>query len=160
MRYYSFVFVGIFLLGVTACNKKSEALWLAEREQIRLYFQQEGISNYTENEDAGYFYHITQVGDSSLAQADINSKVELKYASWLLDGSLIDDTYANSSTLLTLSSAIPGLQLVLPNLHIGTKARIVLPSRLGYGTAGLSPLIPANSILRIDVEIIEIHPHF
>ena len=76
MRYYSFVFVGIFLLGVTACNKKSEALWLAEREQIRLYFQQEGISDYTENEDAGYFYHITQVGDSSLAQADINSKVD------------------------------------------------------------------------------------
>jgi FKBP-type peptidyl-prolyl cis-trans isomerase len=160
MRFYILVFAGLLFLGLTACNKKSETLLLAERAQIRAYFEQEGISNYIEDNDAGYFYHITENGDSTLDRANIASKVELKYESWLLEGTLIDDTYANTSTILTLSSSIPGLQLVLPNFYIGTKARVVLPSRLGYGEAGLSPLIPSNSILMIDVEIIEIHPHF
>lgn len=167
MLYRILLFFIVFALA--ACNKEEEALWLAERDQIRLFLQNEGIVplssdttyGYYEDSTAGYFYHITQPGDPTLAKPNARSKVEMHYIAKLLDGTVISETYTSGLTNhITLSDAVPGLQLALLRFHIGTKARIILPSRLGYGEAGLSPDIPANSILIFEVEIIEIHPHF
>ena len=139
----------------------SDDRWNAERVQIRQYLQDEGINDYMEDFTSGYFYHIIESGDSTRDQPSIRRTVEMHYKITLLDGTLVENTFQQATAeRIQLSNAIAGLKLVLPNFFIGTKAKIFLPSRLGYGETGLAPSIPANSILIIEVEILEIHPHF
>ena len=41
-------------------------------------------------------------------------------------------------------------------LNEGSKARLYIPSPLGYGSRDRSPIIRANSILVFDVELVEV----
>ncbi|MBM4131760.1 FKBP-type peptidyl-prolyl cis-trans isomerase [bacterium] len=50
---------------------------------------------------------------------------------------------------------IPGWDLGLRGLKVGTKARLIIPSTLGYGKQG-TPGIPPNADLVFDVELVEI----
>ncbi len=48
-----------------------------------------------------------------------------------------------------------GLNEALLELHYGSKARIILPSALGYGIGGDGDRIPQSTVLVIDLKVIE-----
>jgi FKBP-type peptidyl-prolyl cis-trans isomerase len=52
-----------------------------------------------------------------------------------------------------LGQVIPGWDEGLMLLKKGSKAKLIIPSPLGYGESGAGAMIPPNSILVFDVEV-------
>jgi len=51
---------------------------------------------------------------------------------------------------------IPGWVEGLQLMHVGEKYKLFIPAELAYGAQSPSPLIPANSVLVFDLELIAI----
>jgi FKBP-type peptidyl-prolyl cis-trans isomerase len=55
-----------------------------------------------------------------------------------------------------MGQVIPGWDEGLMLLKKGSKAKLIIPSPLGYGESGAGAMIPANSILVFDVEVTDV----
>ncbi|MEO7531750.1 MAG: FKBP-type peptidyl-prolyl cis-trans isomerase [Sediminibacterium sp.] len=78
----------------------------------------------------------------------------------LADGTVVEDTYASKKPFHTTPLGfilIPGLNAALLEMPEGSKWTLYIPSALAYGDKSTA-LIPANSALVIDVELVEVKP--
>jgi hypothetical protein len=149
------------ILLLSSCYDDGESLWLEERVQIRTYLQDQGITEYIEDSTAGYFYYLLAPQDTTLDWPDMSEEVELNFRMTLLDGTELYSTYTNAETdTIKMSDAITGWQLALQNFYVGDQFVLILPSRLAYGKDGLDGLVPPDSPLIFEVDLVEIHPHF
>ena len=86
--------------------------------------------------------------------------VKMDYTGWLPTGCLFDSSFLPGmnplSFLLGNNQAIPGIEESLITLKVGNVARIVIPPEKAYGTNGISGLIPPNSPLYFEVEILDV----
>jgi FKBP-type peptidyl-prolyl cis-trans isomerase len=55
-----------------------------------------------------------------------------------------------------IGQLIEGWEIALLEMHNGDKGRIMIPSKLAYGTQGLLGVIPQNSDIIVEIEIISI----
>lgn len=55
--------------------------------------------------------------------------------------------------------SIAGLRYGIPGMRVGGKREIIISPHLAYGEAGVPGLIPANALLRCQVELLEIREH-
>jgi hypothetical protein len=150
-----------FALCISSCYDKGEAIWLDERIQIRSYLQDQGITSYVEDSTAGYFYYFLAPQNTTLDWPDMSEEVEVNFRMTLLNGSELYSTYPSGQTdTIKMSEAIPGWQLAFQNYYVGDQVVLILPSRLAYGKKGIEGLVPANSPLIFEVELVEIHPFF
>lgn len=164
MRYFVPIFL-IFSSFFCSCDRRNDALWEEEKIQIRAYLQSIGITDYTEDPESGYFYYLSDTDSVSNGRPNVNSEIEVLYTAKLFDGTVFYESDPAYPDFIYLSDAIPGWQLALPNFQIGAKGTIIIPSRLGYGEDGLTDeygdvIVPPNSILIFDLQLVEIHPHF
>ena len=58
---------------------------------------------------------------------------------------------------LFTEQVIPGLEDGISQLSIGETARISIPSNKAYGPSGFPGLVPANSDLVFEVELLDFH---
>jgi len=109
-------------------------------------------SGLTMTRDAsGVYYAISAVGTGTEV-ISLTSTITANYTGRYLDGSTFDSS-TDGTFSGTLSTLIAGWGKILPGKLIsGGKVRIVIPSALGYGTAG-SGSVPANACLDFDIEI-------
>ncbi len=56
------------------------------------------------------------------------------------------------------AAIIPGLKSAILKLRIGDKARVFIPAHLAYASQGLKNVVPPNSNLVYDIELLEIIP--
>ena len=103
-------------------------------------------------------------------------QVPVTYAGYLEDGTLFDtnvedvaETFHNLNPgkrdqggyrpypieIGPNSPMIPGFREALNMMKVGERLRIFVPPHLGYGEAGMRGVIPPNSILIFDLEIVE-----
>ena len=113
--------------------------------------------NKTYTTDSGLQYILTEIGDG--ARAKTGDKVSVHYIGKLADGKEFDNSYKRGtpfSFTIGEGKVIKGWDEGITLLNAGDKAVFTIPSQLGYGPMEIPGLIPANSILVFEVEVLSI----
>jgi peptidyl-prolyl cis-trans isomerase A (cyclophilin A) len=104
--------------------------------------------------ESGLRYQILQKGEGK--RAEKGNTVSVHYKGQLADGTVFDSSYKRNSPLdfqVGVGQVIPGWDEGICLLNVGDKARLVIPSDLGYGSAGAGGVIPPDATLVFDVEL-------
>lgn len=107
--------------------------------------------------DSGLRYQIIQNGNGPIAKH--NDTVSVHYKGQLSDGTVFDSSYKRNQPIdftLGVGQVIPGWDEGISLLKVGDKARFVIPSHLAYGSQGAGGVIPPNSNLIFDVELMAV----
>jgi peptidylprolyl isomerase len=107
---------------------------------------------------SGLQYVILEEGSGEQPQP--GDVVAVHYEGKLADGTVFDSSYSRGDPIrfpLGQGYVIPGWEEGIGLLREGSKARLVIPPNLAYGETGAgNGVIPPNSTLTFDVELIEI----
>ncbi|WP_139959486.1 peptidylprolyl isomerase [Flavicella sediminum] len=116
----------------------------------------EVAAGYDETE-SGLRYKIIQEGNGT--KATKGAGVSVHYKGQLLDGTVFDSSYKRKQPIdftIGVGQVIKGWDEGIQLLTVGAKARLVIPSSLGYGAAGAGGVIPPNATLIFDVELVAV----
>ncbi|MFV0345202.1 MAG: peptidylprolyl isomerase [Bacteroidales bacterium] len=139
---------------------EAEIKALADRdkqERERAEAEIEKLSQGYKKSSSGLRYNLLQVGDGEQAKAGHTVKVH--YEGKLSDGTLFDSSYKRERPIefpLGAGHVIKGWDEGISLLKVGDKAQFVIPPHLGYGSAGAGGVIPPNSVLVFDVELLAV----
>lgn len=98
------------------------------------------------------------VGSSSAAVVN-GDTVVVHYAGAFTDGKIFDSSYQKNSPITFQVGAgqiIKGIELGIIGMKIGGKRQLVIPADLAYGAAGQGSVIPPNTPLIFEIELLEI----
>ncbi|MCL4156999.1 UNVERIFIED_CONTAM: hypothetical protein GTU68_065940, partial [Idotea baltica] len=107
--------------------------------------------------ESGLRYQIIQEGNG--VKAEKGKTVSVHYKGQLSDGTVFDSSYKRKEPIdfpLGVGQVIPGWDEGIGLLKVGDKARLVIPSHLGYGSAGAGGVIPPDATLVFDVELMDV----
>jgi len=93
------------------------------------------------------------------AEAKSGQTVTVHYVGTLANGQKFDssrDRDEGFSFKLGAGQVIAGWDQGVPGMKIGGKRRLTIPPDLGYGPSGYPPVIPPNSTLVFEVELLEV----
>ncbi len=111
---------------------------------------------YTLN-DQGLGIKILEEGTGTIPEKGENIKVH--YTGFLADGTKFDSSVDRGRPIefiLGIGRVIDGWDLAFAQMKRGTKARILIPPELGYGSRGAgNGVIPPNATLIFEVELME-----
>lgn len=110
-----------------------------------------------EETSSGLRYKIIQKGEGVKPQK--GQTVKVHYKGQLADGTVFDSSYKRNQPLefnVGVGQVIAGWDEGIGLLNVGDKARLVIPSDLGYGSRGAGGVIPPNATLVFDVELMEV----
>jgi peptidylprolyl isomerase len=134
--------------------EKTQSFREAETKTIDDYAKANGLK--TIKLPSGLQYVVTQQGTGAKPQQ--GEQIKVHYKGTLLDGKQFDSSYDRGQPFaftLGVGGVIRGWDEGLALLNMGSKATLLVPSHLAYGKRGAGEAIPANAILRFDVELIE-----
>jgi hypothetical protein len=103
--------------------------------------------------------HITEVeiGTGNVAEQD--SRVIVNVCGELNRGEVFLDTFQDKNPMhieLKKRDCIAGLRYGIIGMRVGGRRKFTVSPHLGYGAEGLPDKIPANAVLRFDVELLEV----
>ncbi|ODN84701.1 FK506-binding protein 1 [Cryptococcus amylolentus CBS 6039] len=87
-------------------------------------------------------------------------RVAIHYVGTLLDGSKFDSSRDRGSPfqcVIGQGQVIRGWDEGVPQLSVGQKANLICTPDYAYGARGFPPVIPPNSTLKFEVELIKIN---
>lgn len=142
---------------------------IIDNEILDNYLAENGID--AQKTESGLRYVILEEGDGP--KPEVGQKVSVDYTGWVLNGGYFDSSnkdvamekglyderrepYQPYTFPIGQGQVIKGWDEGIALLKEGTKARLYIPSPLGYGSRDRSPIIRANSILVFDVELVEV----
>ena len=136
-------------------SEKSEAdILRAEAEKESL----EKLSEGMQETESGIKYKISKEGTGPNAKKD--DLLSVHYSLQLVDGSEIDSSFTRGAPIeftCGVGQVIKGWDEAMQLLNKGSKARLIIPSELGYGAVGAgNGVIPPNATLIFDVELVDI----
>ena len=111
-----------------------------------------------EKTKSGLRYQIIQKGNGK--KAEKGNMVSVHYKSQLADGTVFDSSYKRKEPIafqVGVGQVIAGWDEGICLLNVGDKARLVIPSDLGYGSSGAGGVIPPNATLVFDVELVKVN---
>ncbi len=134
--------------------KNADSLSQAKKDDAMIQsFKASGKWNPSGSKD-GVYYEILKEGSGDFVKVSDTVSVFYK-GSLLSDGSTFDQTKDKPANF-PLSRLIKGWQIGLPFCKIGGKIRIVIPSAMAYTIRSRSKLIPPNSVLIFDIDVVDV----
>ena len=108
--------------------------------------------------DSGLQYVvIEEASDANAATPKETDNVTVHYTGTLIDGTVFDSSVErNEPASFPLNGVIPGWTEGLQLMKVGSKYRFFIPSALAYGEQGAPPVIPPNSTLIFEIELLSI----
>lgn len=110
-----------------------------------------------EKTESGLRYQIIQKGSG--AKASQGKNISVHYKGQLTDGKVFDSSYERKQPIdftVGVGQVIKGWDEGLQLLQVGDKARLVIPSHLGYGSQGAGGVIPPDATLIFDIELMDV----
>jgi FKBP-type peptidyl-prolyl cis-trans isomerase FkpA len=104
---------------------------------------------------SGLQYEILNAGTGRKpGEADV---VSVNYKGSLIDGTVFDSSYDRGEPAeFPLDDVIPGWSEGIQLMNVGSTYRLYIPSALAYGEQGAQNVIPPNSALIFEVELLSI----
>jgi peptidylprolyl isomerase len=85
--------------------------------------------------------------------------VIVHYTGWLTNGTKFDSSVDRNRPfdfVIGQGKVIKGWDEGVASMKIGGKRKLTIPANLGYGANGMPPVIPPNSTLIFDVELLDV----
>jgi FKBP-type peptidyl-prolyl cis-trans isomerase len=104
---------------------------------------------------SGLAYKITQEGTGKLPEK--GKKVAVHYKGYLEDGKEFDNSFTRGEPIeivLGTRQVIEGWDEGIGYFKVGSKGTLRIPANLGYGARGAGAVIPPNSLLFFDIEVV------
>lgn len=104
----------------------------------------------------GLWYMIYEKGSGAAAES--GKMASIKYKVWLLDGTLCysSDDLGLKKFRIGKGGVEKGLEEGILLMHVGDKARFIMPPHLALGLVGDEDKIPPRSIILYEVELVQI----
>ena len=107
---------------------------------------------------SGLKYQDLVVGNGPMAEE--GTPVVVNYTGWLTDGTKFDSSYDPGRQPLPFTigagMVIRGWDEGVKGMRVGGKRKLTIPADLAYGEQGRPPVIPANSTLVFEVELVSV----
>ena len=91
--------------------------------------------------------------DTTTATATIGDTVTVAYKGTLNSNGYLFDSAKNFTFVLGAGDVIKGWDQGIQNMKVGSKRKLIVPSKLGYGKRGCKPDIPSNSTLNFIITL-------
>lgn len=141
----------LFITLLMSCNKVSEKEQSKiDRDLIEKYVADNNLTGEFTPNDLWYDVETQGAGE----QAYSNAQVKVSYTGYLLDGTQFDKS-PDAGITFSLNNVIDGWQQGIPKFKEGGNGKLIIPSKLGYGTSKTGS-IPENSVLIFDVKLITV----
>ncbi len=141
------------LIGGCNSNKETVDQVAADDLMIRNFLSTNNLQ--AQRDPSGIYYRIVTPGAPNTAPAPVDT-VRVHYTGSLLSGAIFDTSRPDRPIRFTLERLIVGWQVMLPQMQIGERRVMYLPSDYGYGSRGQGP-IPPNAVLIFDVELLGVN---
>lgn len=133
-----------------------------EKEQTRLETLQRELELELENRwpdavktPSGLRYVVTKKGNGGKSPKQ-GTAVTVHYTGTLLDGKMFDSSVRRGEPAqFAVGQVIEGWNEALVSMTKGEKRTLIIPPELGYGSQGYPGVIPPNSYLVFDVELLD-----
>ena len=136
---------------------------MAAAEMPEIVLDEEAMADFLDRDlsstSSGLQYVIEEEGTGALAEA--GNVVQVHYTGKLADGTVFDSSYERGQPIafpLGQGIVIPGWDEGIGLLNVGGEAKLIIPPELAYGEAGVRGVIPPNSTLYFEVELVDILP--
>ncbi len=105
--------------------------------------------------DSGLRYIVEKKGDGG-ESPEMGTAVTTHYTGTLLDGTKFDSSVDRGQpATFKIGQVIPGWNEALMDMTRGEKRTLIIPPELGYGERGYPGVIPPNSYLVFEVELLD-----
>lgn len=138
--------LGLWVTGAAACAPTIEQTRFASSL---------GVDLAASTKVAGGEYVRDLVAGAG-ADVTAGATVSVRYSGWLADGTLFDSNEGHPqlfSFRYGAGEVIQGWDHGLDGVKAGGTRQLVIPPALGYGEAGVPPVIPGNAILVFTVAV-------
>ncbi len=108
--------------------------------------------------ESGLKYIVIKEGKGT--KAEPGKAVEVHYTGYLVDGRKFDSSHDRGEPIeftLGEGQVIKGWDEGIALMRVGGKMKLIIPPDLAYGNRAIGDLIPANSTLIFDVELVSVH---
>jgi len=109
---------------------------------------------------SGLKYVDIRLGDGE--SPSVGQNVEVHYTGWLLENGNKFDSSRDRDKPFTfpigVGRVIKGWDEGVMSMKVGGQRHLIIPPELGYGPRGAGSIIPPDSWLVFDVELLKVHP--
>lgn len=158
--------VSLFVIVLSGCGESEEKKQFHKQlveKALNDEVKKQGVAFLKENSTkqgvvvtrSGLQYEVVQSGNGE--KPSITDSVRVDYTGWRVDGELFESSAERTEKpVFPVKGVIKGWCEALLMMSPGAKWKIYLPSELAYGATSPNVMIPANSALVFEVELLEV----